>query len=372
MTAPEGRDGYHVSRTDGDLALEHLARAGWDTLLSHSSPRDPVRAMTWLSTWRSIPGAGAAASAVLVDRDRRLVAAAPLERVSRGGLRVVQHLAQGDAWFHIEPPARDDAARRTLLEAVAAEPGDILLLDGFRGDEATAELLHAAIPRVRLIRAVTWRLTLAEPPRSMRKRRKEAGRAQRRARERGTELTVSGTGDWSRIGPRLEHLLDFHAAHFPGDGLNKLAGPGVRREFARAGISALGEQGAVRLVEVTTGDGAMVAFDLAFVAGDDAVAYTGAFDRSRPELRDLGWISVLAMIELLGEDGVATLDFGPGPAAYKDLVASEVPLLRAMAPLSAAGRAALAGRAVATHATALHDRLRRLRARRNGSGSGEG
>ncbi|WP_217914886.1 GNAT family N-acetyltransferase [Miltoncostaea marina] len=363
MTTTGERGGARTSRSTGDAVIDRLAAAGWDELVAGGRTADPLRRTTWLRAWAREAGAAVEHRCVIVDRDRAVAAAAPLESLSRGGLRLVRHLGQGDAWFDIAPPAVDDAARADLLAAIAAEPGDILLLDGMGADEVTAEALRSAIPRVRLSPAETWRLELADPPRSMRKRRKEAGRARRRAAERGVVLAVDYTDDWPLIERRLATLLDFHAAHFPGDGPNLLAGAGVRRRFAEEGIRALGAEGRARLVQVTIEGGPMVAWDLALVGdGASAIAYAGAFDRSRDDLMTLGWISMLALVEGLGAEGVAVLDFGPGPAPYKDLIARAVPLVRATAPLSARGRAALAAHRAAAGARA------RLRARR---GAGE-
>ena len=342
MTANGDDDGLRSSRASGGMALERLTGAGWDRLVAARPPADPLRRIAWLGAWLAEAGHGVEPGCVIVDRGRVPVAAAPLETVSRGGLRMVRHLGQGDAWFHIEPPAADDAARHTLLAAIAAEPGDILVLDGFGADEGTLAALRSAIPRVRLSLGETWRLTISEPPRALRKRRKEAGRAMRRAAERGVSLSTHWSTDWSAIAPRIGALLDFHAAHFPGEGVNLLAAPGTRRRLAERAIAAMGAEGRVRLAEVRVEGGSLVAWDLAFVGeGGSAVAYAGAFDRAREDLMTLGWISMLSMVEALREEGVEIVDFGPGPAPYKNLISSSVPLVRATAPLSRRGQAAL-------------------------------
>ncbi len=359
MTVAGGGEA-RTSRAAGDGVLPRLAQAGWDDLVGAHAPADPLRRTAWLTAWRAEAGASVAPRCVIVDRGRAPVAIAPLEVATRGGLRLVRHLGQGDAWFHIAPPAADADALAVLLAAIAAEPGDILQLDGFAADEDTVAALRTAIPGVRLTAGETWRLEVADPPRSVRKRRKEVGRAQRRAAERGVSLAVDVTGDWSEIGPRLPALLDFHAAHFPGEGDNLLAGPGVRRRFTERAIAAMGAEGRVRLAEVRVEGGPMVAWDLALVGdGGSAVAYAGAFDRDRDDVTMLGWISMLAMIEALEAEGVGLVDFGPGPAPYKDLISRAVPLVRATAPLSLRGRAALGAHRAGTA-------LQELRARRRG------
>lgn len=55
----------------------------------------------------------------------------------------------------------------------------------------------------------------------------------------------------------------------------------------------------------------------------------------------LGWISMLAMVDALGAEGVEIVDFGPGPAPYKNLISRAVPLVRVTAPLSRRGRVVL-------------------------------
>ena len=357
MTTTDHPDRARLSRISGEGVIDTLAGAGWDDLPAGNGPADPLRRTAWLRAWRGGPGAGVEPRCVIVDRARSVVAAGPLEVVTRRGLRIVRHLGQGDAWFHIEPPAVDDRARELMLSAIAVEPGDILLLDGFSADPDTTDALRSSIRGAQLTPTETWRLSVAEPPRSMRKRRKEAGRAQRRAAERGVAVNVSVTSSWGEIDSRLHALLDFHRDHFAGDGPNLLAGPGTRRRFAQAGISALGAEGRARLVEVTLKDGPVVAWDLAFVGdGHNAVAYAGAFDRSREDIGALGWISMSRAIEALDEEGVEMIDFGPGPAPYKDLISTSVPLVRVTAPLSARGRVALAGRRAATSPAAIRAR----------------
>lgn len=348
-----------TARIAGDAALDRLAGAGYEDLLDACAPADPLRRLGWLRAWRRTAGRDVEPRAVLVDRGRVLVAAAPLEAARRAGLTVVRHLAHSEAWFDPAPPARDGDARVELLRAAAAEPGDVLLLDGLPATPDWSRAVAEAVPAGRLAeRPPAWRLTLAEPPRSMRKRRKEAGRSRRRAAERGVSLSTTVTRSWDEIAPRLDDLLAFQHRNFPGPGLNLLAAPGPRREFARAGIAALGGEGRARLVEVRDGAGALAAFDLALVDGAGAVAYAGAFDRARDDVDGLGWISMLALVEALGEEGVEVVDFGAGPAAYKDLIAVPVPLVRAVAPLSRRGRAALAGRALFARARSAAARAR--------------
>lgn len=343
------RDMTHVGtdtvRAEGPSAFELLAGRGWDALVAAGGVHDPLRTTAWLRLWVDRASQGSSPRAVAVMRDGAMVAGAPLEVTRRGGLRVVRHLAQGDAWFHVAPPAADPDAFAALLRAIAAEDGDILLLDGLPGDDATRAAVRAAIPAAQIVDGETWRLTTASPPRSVRKRRKEARRAVRRAADQGVELTVRWWDRWVDIGPRVAELLAFHHRHFPGDTRNQLAEPGPRRAYVADAIAALGAEGRARLAEVRVGDGDLVAWDLAFV-GDDgtAVAYAGAFDRSRTDLMTLGWISMLEMVDRLTEEGVAMVDFGAWPAPYKDLIAEPVPVIRVVAPLSRRGRAGLVAR----------------------------
>lgn len=346
-----------VVRCTGAAALDRLAEAGWNDLVATRPPADPLRRTAWLEVWLREAAGTVEPRAVVIDRDGEVVAAAALECTRRGGMDVVRNLGQGDAWFQIAPPAVDHTALHALLAQIAEEPGDILMLDGCPADADTVATLRAAIPGVRITEHETWRLEIADPPRSVRKRRKEARRAVRRAAEQGTEMHLEWITDWAEIGPRLGGLLDFHARHFPGDGPNLLAGPGVRRRFAEAAIPALGAEGRARLVEVRSGEGDLLAWDLAFRGdGASAVAYAGAFDRSREDLMTLGWISMLHMIERLEEEGVELVDFGPGPAPYKDLISRSVPLVRAVAPLSLKGRAALAAHRAVAAAKGLRER----------------
>lgn len=354
----------YLARAEGGSALDLLEAHGWDDLARTGRFRDPLRSASWLRLWAERWSGGVTPRAVVVVRDGRAVAAAPLEVRRRGGLRVVRHLAHADAWFHAEPPARDAAARSRLMQALAAERGDILLLDGMPDDEATVAAVRACLPGARITPGETWRLRTAAPPRSVRKRRKEVRRAVRRAADQGVEVTTAWYAAWDDIAPRVDGLLEFHHRHFPDEmGENQLAAPGERRAYVADAIARMGREGRVRLAEVRLDGDALAAWDMAFV-GDDgcAVAYAGAFDRGRTDLLNLGWISMLEMVERLTEEGVEVIDFGSWPAPYKDLISEPVPIMRVVAPLSARGRAALAARDAARAASGLVSALRARRA----------
>ena len=339
-----------VTRHAGADADAALAAAGHDDLLAAQAEPDPTRRLSWQSAWRRTVGAASDPLTLVARRNGDVVGVLALERVRTKGLRVVRFRGQADPWFSTEPAARDDAARTALLAAAAAERGDLLQLDGLAGGPEAVEGLRTAIPRARISEMTTWRLRPDDPPRPMRKRRKEVRRAIRRAADQGIELTTAATADAAEIRRRLPALLDFHAAHFAGEGDNKLLEPAERRRFAEEGIGALADEGAVRVVEVRTEDGTLVAFDLALFHGTSAIAYAGAFDRTRDDLPSLGWVSMLAMTDLLEGEGATVIDFGAGEAPYKALIARPATLTRALAPLSAPGRIALAARAVATKA----------------------
>lgn len=342
MAEADERHELRSGRISGTATLRRMRSAGWDELQA-ACVGDPLRRLAWLQAWMGEIGHDVEPRCLIVDRRRTPVAIAALECASRGGVKVVRHMGQDDAWFDIRPPARDDAALRALLTTISAEPGDVLDLDGWPADEDTETALRETLPGVRISPRSTWRLPVADPPRSVRKRRKEVGRTRRRAAERGVTLVENWSDDSAAIRQRIGALLDFHAVHFPRDEPNLLAGPGPRRRFSERAISAMADEGRVRLAEVKTDGGTLVAWDLAVVGERGrAVAYAGAFDRSLDNLAGLGWVSMMSMVDALAEEGVEELDFGPGPAAYKDLVAREVPLLRATAPLSRRGRLALA------------------------------
>jgi CelD/BcsL family acetyltransferase involved in cellulose biosynthesis len=294
-----------------------------------------------MSAWREWRSPEGLPVAVTVERDGELVAGAPLVMINGGPVARVRLLGADGPWFNLEPPARDEAARRALFQAMRQVPGDVLMLEGIERDGQSAALAREILPRGPVVpTADGFRLAIADPPKSMRKRRKEVRRGLRRAADAGRALS-SQAYRGREVLPRLDDLLDFHAAHFDREGVNGLAGEEAR-PFTRHALAELSAD-ALRLVEVRDHEGELVAFDIAIVSGTYAASYTGALDRGSG-LPNLGWISVMALIECLDEEGIEVVDFGAESEAYKGLIAREVPLCRVYVPISARGRAALVAR----------------------------
>ena len=137
---------------------------------------------------------------------------------------------------------------------------------------------------------------------------------------------------------RLDDLLDFHAIHFDRDEENGFAGPDAR-PFTTMALADICRDD-LRLVEVRDHEGALVAFDLAIVAGGYAISYSGGLDRESG-LPNLGWISVMAILEDLEGEGVEVVDFGPNSAGYKSLIADPAAFEQLYVPLTARARVAL-------------------------------
>ncbi|MDH3225889.1 MAG: GNAT family N-acetyltransferase [Thermoleophilia bacterium] len=322
----------------GTDALAALAERGWDALLAESAHPDPTRRAAWMTAWRERLSPEGEAVAITVERDGELVAGAPLVVTNGGSLSRVRLLGADGPWFNLEPLARDSAARRALFAAMRDLPGDVLILEGIERDGASAKCARGVLPRGPVVATPDgFRLAIADPPKSMRKRRKEVRRGLRRAEDAGRPLATEAYRG-QEVLPRLDDLLDFHAAHFDRGGVNGLAGDEAR-PFTRHALGELSTD-ALRLIEVRDRDRDLVAFDITIVNGTYAAAYTGALDRASG-LPNLGWISVMALIESLEQEGIQIVDFGASSDAYKGLIAREVPLCRVYAPISARGRLAL-------------------------------
>ncbi len=325
----------------GEDALAILAERGWDALVAETPHPDPTRRAAWMTAWREQRSPAGQALAITVQRDGALVAAAPLVITNGGSLSRVRLLGADGPWFNLEPPARDDAARKALFSAMRDLPGDLLMLEGIEQEGASASCARELLPSGPVVPTSDgFRLTIAEPPKSMRKRRKEVRRGLRRAEDAGRPLS-SAAYRGAEVLPRLDGLLDFHAEHFDRDGVNGLAGEEAR-PFTRHALGDLTSDD-LRLIEVRDHEAQLVAFDIAIVSGSYAASYAGALDRASG-LPNLGWISVMALIDSLELEGVEIVDFGAESEAYKGLIAREVPLCRVYAPISRRGRFALFAR----------------------------
>jgi CelD/BcsL family acetyltransferase involved in cellulose biosynthesis len=328
----------------GESALDVLREEGWDELLAAAPSPDPTRRAGWLEAWHRHRNPEARAAVVAVRRDGELVAALPLILSNGGGLRRARHLGADGPWMSLEPPSRDAEARRRLFAALVEVPADLVILDGLEAEGAVAA--RDVLPGAHGVSAGPgFRLHVDSPPRSMRKRRKEVRRGLRRAEDAGRPLSTRAFSGAAEVVPRLDAIMDFHARHFDRDPPNGFAGPEAR-EFTRRALGGVCADD-LRLVEVRDHEDRLVAFDLAIVSGEYASSYSGALDRESG-LPNLGWISVLALIESLAEEGVKVVDFGPESAGYKSLIADPVPFERLYAPLTAKGRAALAARRAKT------------------------
>ena len=180
----------------GEQALRALQGGQWDRLRADAPHPDPTRSGAWISAWWEHGAREGEPAVVVVERAGEWVAALPLELYRSGPLRRARHLGSDGPWMNLEPPARDDDARRALLGALSDVEVDLVTLDGVEVDGPTA----VAAEQVSSLRRVTsnpgFRLEIASPPRSMRKRRKEVRRGLRRAEDAGRPLsTESFRGD---------------------------------------------------------------------------------------------------------------------------------------------------------------------------------
>jgi hypothetical protein len=331
---------------DGPAALSALAEAGWDDLLARAGGRDPLRRSAVLTLPDPAGERAAVPRLVLAERGGRAVAGAALGVGRERGLVTVRHLGHAPNWFDPEPPAEDEEARAALAEALAAQPGDLLVLEELAEEGPLAGAIAGRRGDVELIPG-PWTFRIATGSRRMgaAPRRREARRLARRAAERGTPVRIAATADWPAIDRQLDELLGMQARAWRDRDPDAFTGTPEGLAFVRRAVEALGREGRARLVRLDVGE-RLGAFHLALVWGTRAVVYKTAFDRGLAGLPGLGWSSLLALIDRLAAEGVRSIDLGPWGGAYKSHVADAEATVTLRLPLSPAGRIYLMAAAV--------------------------
>lgn len=330
-------------RLVGPDTLGELAALGWDDLLAEHDLPDPCRRIGWLDAWQSTHPHAATPYGYAIMRDGRLTAAVALEITRQSGVRLVRYFAAEGACFALDPPARDAESREALLRMVARAPGDLLVLEGVTAGSSTEIAIRTALPRA-LIEPTqpSFRADLVNPSTALQKHRTKMARSWERAAKREPKLTVLATRDWNAIRERIPDILDFHLEHFPVDRFDELAADGPHRDFTEAGLQVIGASGDLHLTELHAPAGTLVAFELSLIAGPYAVGFAKGYDRTRRDIRDLGWLAVDAAMTGLAGHGVRTLDVGPGAAdSDKSRLGDLVPRVRVVLPLTPTGRVAL-------------------------------
>jgi len=330
-------------RFEGPAALGRLAELGWDDLVLARWAPDPTRTTGWLRAATGQPEQASMCAHGLV-RAGQLAAGILLSRSRRMGLSILGDFGRMGTWFDLTPPAEDAAARAELLEGLADERGDLLVLSGVDVGSTYERSLRATFPDALLEpMSYAYRLTFERPPKRLKERERAGRTAFRRAAEGGEPLTVDWITRWSDIREVLDPVLDLHRASFQGpEAENELSAPPGRERTQRV-LAAAGAARRVRIALISRGR-RIVSFNIALVEGANAVGFATGFDRGE-DVPQLGWASFVELFEGLKSEGVETLDVGLGAFdSYKYRIADRIERRRAVVPLSRLGRLAVAAR----------------------------
>jgi GNAT acetyltransferase-like protein len=329
-------------RFEGPDALERMADLGWDELVLGRPAPDVTRTAGWLAA--ATDGRERSGLRALgVVRGGRLAAGILLSRWRRLGLSFLGDFGRNGTWYDLTPPAEDEEARAGLLEALAGERANLLVLSGVERGSSYEHALLTAFPGALLEpSSFAYRLAFASPPKQLRDRRRAARAAHRRAADGGEPLTVDWVTRWPDVEAELEGVLDLHRANFRDESVNGLSAPAARGRTL-AVLAESGQAGRVRMMLARRG-GRPVAFNITLVEGGHALAFATGFDR-KEDVPQLGWAATMATLEALQGEGVETMDLGPGPAdSYKRQLSDRIGRGSVIVPLSRLGRMAVAAR----------------------------
>ncbi len=333
----------------------------WDELVRAMPRPTPFLLHAWLSEWWRHYGVGADLAVEVAFRDGKLVAALPLCRRSRYGLRVTTFLGgQNSALADLLLAAGEDEAVAVALAGRASRDHDYADLAGLPVASRLATSLGPA--RLRLIERNEAPVLDLERgweeiyrTRTSAKRRSLHRRRRRQLMELG-RLEVTTARGIDELGPALEEAFRLHALRWLGrpDGSEFATASGV--QFHRAALRALAALDVPRIVSLKL-DGRTIAFHYYFAFERCMYVHHLAFDPALGRFSP-GLLNTLDTIEIAAEEGLARVEFLGGAERYKIELADRLePLYEGLGlEGSSRGRAAIALR---LHQIRLRKRLKR-------------
>jgi CelD/BcsL family acetyltransferase involved in cellulose biosynthesis len=290
--------------------------AAWDALAA----RVDAPAAFMLSDWLLPHAALGGDAAIVVARSgSELVGGLPLLVDRRGPVRVARLLCGPEPGPMAPPIAGDvEAVAAALVAALRDVPADALWLEWV---PTGSPLVTALPPRARRLRARVPTLELPNgfaaevggraPGRRQAARLAKAGFVEYEVAREPAHVAVVVDDVFRLHELRWADRLDFST-------LDTEAG----RVFHRNALVRLAADDRVRLVLLRL-DGRPIAFDLVLVVGDTAHAYRTAFDPAYARYSP-GLLVVARAGEVVSDDGVRTIVWGPGDTLEKLTMASRV------------------------------------------------
>ncbi len=357
---PAPAPAWATELVDTGSALRDL-QPEWDDLYARSVGGTPFQTHGWIDSWWEQYGRPGRLRVLLLRRDGRLVAAAPLWLVRRGGVRVLAPLGGGQSDHHDVLLDRDAAvpAAERLAAALAALPGwDVLDLAEVRAG-AGADLLAAAWPAGRWRTAHGSRClelphgSAAAFAASLPKH--TAKTVKRKLRRIEDSPITSREVPAAEVPAAVGRLLALHAGQWSG---RSISAEHVRPRFARhlaGAVAAMAARDQAVLTEYTHA-GRVVILDLSVVGPDCVGTYLAGFEPAMREHVDVAMLMLtrafgqverrgLAGVSLLRGDEPYKLRWHPVPARNRRLLLGRGPVAAGYAAaVRLRGAAADAGR----------------------------
>jgi CelD/BcsL family acetyltransferase involved in cellulose biosynthesis len=316
-----GATGAWTVQTRRDEAAFATLEAEWDDLYRRSPGATPFQCWAWLESWWRWYGVAGRLRLVLVRRDGRLVAAAPLTLERRGPCRVLTPLGGTITDFTdvlVDGCLAEEAGRR-LIQAVLALPGwDVLDLpeappggvaEGLAGRWPGARWTLPASVCMELSAAPEEGLTDGLPARAARKLRAKI----RRISASGIEHRRVPARDGSAA---VAELLRLHREQWRGRGITpEHLRPRFAEHLARA-VPAMMAAGHAVVTEYRIED-RLVLSDLAVVGHDQVGGYLCGVGPDARHGIDVSTLLVQRNAALAHELGRPTMSMLRGAEEYK-------------------------------------------------------
>jgi CelD/BcsL family acetyltransferase involved in cellulose biosynthesis len=320
-TAPARTTRWSVETVTDGAALWAL-EAEWEDLYARSVGATPFQRHAWVHSWWTEYGAAGTLRVVLVRRDDRLVAAAPLRLLRRGPFRVLGPLGGDQSDYHDVLLAAGGAAEAAekLAHALLRLPGwDVLDLVGVRAG-AGAALLAAAWPEARRWQgegALCQELRYGSVPEFVAGLPKHTAKTvKRKLRKIAAAPITSRPVPAAEVPAAIGDLLALHAGQWAGRSVSaEHLRPRFRRHLTGA-LTRMVEKDQAVITEYRCQD-RVVVVDLELAGPEFMGTYLAGFD---PALREHVDIAVLMLTRAFGEverRGLPGLSLLRGDEPYK-------------------------------------------------------
>jgi CelD/BcsL family acetyltransferase involved in cellulose biosynthesis len=335
-----------------DLRVEHLCspedldrvRDEWDGLVERTGS-DIYFTVDWLQAWWTHYGRGRAFEGLVVRNGGRMVGALPfcVQRLWAGPIPVrLARFVGADSTLAVFTPAITEGFAevviRAALDRLLGDVGcDAVCLSPLSGESPVAAAAERAAADLGTpVRSEsTGPHTVFKLPESFETYLGQLGKYERRDYRRALrqlntryEVTYRMVSDDDAIS-YLDRFVELHSAHWQAQGkLGHFGDWPASEDFTRDLISRMAGTGRARFYEIA-GDGLALTIEHCFVLGDRCYSRLPARDPD-PELRklDLGRLSSAELFRMISEEGVTTVESGPGHYEYKLRLGGEEHALR--------------------------------------------